>query len=488
VRHVRWGRFTYLIDCFQVDPAPLWEALSEKELIIHNAAFDLGFLGCLGFTPCGPVHDTMLMSQVLNAGTFLVNKLAQCCERELGIPVDKTQQTSDWSGQLTTEQLDYAALDPELHHRLYLALAPRIEAAGLSATIDLENRCRPAALWMGSRGFRSTSHDGNNWLLMPETEATRAQAQLDAVAPQRPGSMFAGSWNWSSTDQVKDVFALAGSPVESTGDDVLATLDHPIAELLRQYRDAKKRATTYGHDWLKHVAEDGRVYPGWNQTGAKTGRMSCSSPNLQNIPRDPAYRRCFAAPPGHVLIKADYSQIEMRIGARIANETRMIEAYQRGEDLHTLTARSITGRQDITKEDRQLAKPVNFGLIYGLSVNGLRRTAKTEYGIELSEQDAKRYRTAFFDAYPAIARWHNEIKCRHAKETRTLTGQRVIVESDVFYGGKARRDRRAAGLNRSQRANGARTAAACTVRQPERCSAGRQADAITLRPAQPVPP
>lgn len=104
--------------------------------------------------------------------------------------------------------------------------------------------------------------------------------------------------------------------------------------------------------------------------------MSCSAPNMQQLPRGD-YRRCVAAPPGRVLIKADYSQVELRIVAKVAGEQRMIDAYLTGEDLHALTARRMTGRQEVTKQERQLTKPVNFGLIYGLGAKGLRMKAKS---------------------------------------------------------------------------------------------------------------
>src|SRR5204862_475039 len=122
--------------------------------------------------------------------------------------------------------------------------------------------------------------------------------QLDAQAPDRPGTLpGTGGWKWNSPADVKAVFAGLGVPLDDTDDDVLAGIGHPLAELLRHYRSAVKRVGTYGRDWARFV-EGGRVYPRWRQLGAITGRMSCADPNLQNLPRDPAYRRCFIAPPG----------------------------------------------------------------------------------------------------------------------------------------------------------------------------------------------
>src|SRR5262249_47560237 len=125
------GTFSYLVDCFAVDPAPILEALAGKALVAHNAAFDLGFLARLGFTPAGAVHDTMLYSRLVYAGQdrTLKHTLAACVGRELGQALDKTAQVSDWSGPLLPGQLDYAARDVEVLRPLLDVLTKKIEAA-----------------------------------------------------------------------------------------------------------------------------------------------------------------------------------------------------------------------------------------------------------------------------------------------------------------------------------------------------------------------
>jgi DNA polymerase-1 len=165
--------------------------------------------------------------------------------------------------------------------------------------------------------------------------------------------------------------------------------------------------------------------------------MASAAPNLQNVPRDPAYRRCFVAPPGRVLLKADFNQIELRVAARVTGEAKMLAAYAQGHDLHTLTARTILGKEQVSKEERRLAKPINFGLIYGLGADALRRKVKADAGIDLSAAEAERYRRAFFQTYPAIRAWHRRIKAERAAEVRTLAGRRCAVAADGFYGQKA---------------------------------------------------
>jgi DNA polymerase I-like protein with 3'-5' exonuclease and polymerase domains len=423
------GRMTYLVDAFAVDPRPLWESLAETQVVIHNAAFDLGFLGRLGFVP-GRVHDTLLLSQVLYAGARtrgvapFKHGLKDCCQRELGLELAKEQQNSNWSGRLSHEQRTYAANDAAVLVPLFRVLMDQLRANGLAEVAAIEAAAIPCLAWMSAAGV---PFDAPRWQALATTaqaEAEQAKAALDTAAPERPGTLFGEAWNWDSPEQVKDAFAMAGCLVESTADGVLAALDHPLAALLRDYRDGSKRASTYGDAWLKHVAPDGRVYPRWVQLGANSGRMACSAPNMQNLPRG-EYRKCVSAPAGRVLVKADYSQVELRIAAKVSGDQALLAAYQRGADLHTLTAQQVLGIADVTKEHRQLAKALNFGLLYGMGAQGFRNYARANYRLELSEEQAVGYREAFFQAYPGLRRWHRSVGDT-PRDTRTLAGRRAL--------------------------------------------------------------
>jgi DNA polymerase I len=429
------GTFTYLIDCFAVDPRSLWEPLAESALTIHNAAFDLAFLSRLEFAP-GIVHDTMLMARALANGgpDFHRCSLKDCARRELDLDLDKSHQKEDWSGSLSPEMLAYAAGDAVAHRRLYEALRPKVDKAGLADILRIEERALPAFVWLKLTG---TPFDRTAWQALTDEshrEADDLAQRLDEAGPVRPGFLCKdGAWNWDSPDQVLEAFGLLGYKIESTDDETLASIDHPIAGMLRQRRAAMKRVGTYGTDWLKHVAEDGRVYPSWNQLGTVAGRTSCSAPNLQQVPRDKRYRRCFAAPSGRVLVKGDYSQLQLRIAAKVANDERMLTAYRGGEDLHTLTARRITGKEEVTKNDRQIAKAVNFGLLFGLGAKGLRAYAKSNYGLDLTESQAAQYRRAFFTAYPGLERWHRREGNSRASECRTLGGRRRLLDDKTPF-------------------------------------------------------
>jgi DNA polymerase-1 len=203
---------------------------------------------------------------------------------------------------------------------------------------------------------------------------------------------------------------------------------HDFIATLRDYRRAAKLASTYGASWLKNgYHQNNRTYASWRQLRAATGRMACDHPNLQNIPRSGPLRSYIRPPDGRVLVIADYSQIELRIAAKISGDQEMLSAYTEGRDLHTLTAQSLTGRKDISKDDRKLAKAVNFGLLYGMGTKGLQSYAFKSYGVEMSLEVATLYRRRFFETYPSLKEWHdNERRAwqRGETETRTLTGRR----------------------------------------------------------------
>jgi len=424
------GRFSYLVDCFAVDPSPLFPAMASAVLIGHNLAFDLAFLSRRGFQP-GQVRDTMLLSQVLYASAYIKgtgftrHALKDCCQRELGIELRKELQASDWSGHLSTDQLKYAATDVHVLVRLHDQLAKKLAESGLQPTAVLECSALPCIAWMASKGVPFDRSQWSSLATIAKADVKRIGSELNAIAPARSDELFDSSWNWDSPEQVRQVLALAGHSVESTSGGVLSELDSPIAKLLRDYRDASKRATTYGDEWArKHVAADNRIYANWSQLGANSGRMACGSPNMQNIKRDAAYRKAFAAPPGRILVKADYSQIELRIAAKISGDKALLAAYERGEDLHALTAKNVLGIQEVTKQHRQLAKAINFGLLYGMGAKAFRSYAKANYGVELSETEAQSYRDAFFRSYPGLRRWHRSMGDQPI-DIRTLIGRRV---------------------------------------------------------------
>ena len=246
-------------------------------------------------------------------------------------------------------------------------------------------------------------------------------------------------WNWDSPEQVKAAAKSVGLKLQKTSMDHLKRANHDLARALLSYKEVRGNLGSYSEKFFEPTKEgrevytDGRIYPSWKVCEADTGRMSCAEPNMQNIPsksRLRELRTCVVAPEGRVLVVADYSQIELRVAAKVAGEEAMLEAYREGKDLHGMTARSITGREEVSEGERKLAKAVNFGLLYGQGAEGLQSYARNSYGVEMSLSQAERYRKRFFEAYPSVRTWHRkEGNSFHAgdKTARSLRGRRRRV-------------------------------------------------------------
>jgi DNA polymerase I-like protein with 3'-5' exonuclease and polymerase domains len=189
--------------------------------------------------------------------------------------------------------------------------------------------------------------------------------------------------NLDSPSQLLAAFAKAGVTLSDTAESTLTETAHPLASLILQYRgQAKFGATVLA---LLEAANAGRIMGRFNPLGAVSGRFSSSGPNLQNIPRG-SLRECFVASNlGHRLVIADFSQMELRAAAVIAGDQAMIRAFRAGLDLHVQTAAAVLRKESgtVSKSDRQLAKAVNFGFLYGQQAKGFCAYAKTVYGIEL---------------------------------------------------------------------------------------------------------
>lgn len=180
---------------------------------------------------------------------------------------------------------------------------------------------------------------------------------------------------------------------------------------------------------------DGRIHAQFKPLGTVAGRFSSADPNLQNVGRG-ALRSCFRpSDESLVLVVADYSQIELRVAAAIAKDNVMLDAFRSGEDLHRKTAAAVLNKdvEAITKADRQLAKAVNFGLLYGQGAEGLVRYAKTSYGVTLESEQATSIRSAFFKHYTGLSRWHKQAwnKVKSTTEVRTLLGRRRLIRKEA---------------------------------------------------------
>jgi DNA polymerase-1 len=408
--------------------APILEG--NRWLIAQNLKFDFEMLIRAGLPwPTAKLLDTQLSAQVLSAGKAIASTgahtLEALVETYVGQKLDKTQQTSDW-GQavLSHEQLQYAARDAHVLLPLAEALTYELREERLWETAKLESACAMAFAWMELSGLPV---DTVLWGAQADQQSRRADA-----CRQKLTAFTGQAVNWNSWQQVLPILRDRGITVDSTKNEVLISYvsDELVATLL-EYRQASKAAGTYGLTWLEHVhPRTGRIHSDFFQLGTAVGRSSARHPNVQNLPRDVAYRTAIRASEGRVLIKADYSQLHLRIVAAMAPDVQMQEAFQQGADLHRRTAAGLLKKDTsaVTSEDRQLAKALNFGLIYSMGAPRLQKQAWTDYGVRLTEQEARSHKQAWFNLYPGIRKWHDREQYAIARdqltETRSYQGRR----------------------------------------------------------------
>ncbi len=438
------GGRTFLVDAFEVDPSPILEILKDKVLYVHGAEFDLPFLfHHYGFEPPETVIDTLHLSQVVRAGEGQRNdkgrwqrkshSLKDALERELGVRLgDKKrfQRPKAWTGELSDEHLEYAAGDVTYLKALADELLALIEARGLSETWVLEQGAKPQFLDMCNKGI---PFDKDRWESITaelEEKVASLKEAADELAPAHPEGLRR---NWNSERQAKEAFSLVGLEVPNLQRDTLSKYDHRLVEAVARYRNTRSLLSRV-RDWAKGRYKDGRIYPQWNPAGAATGRASCTSPNVQSLPKEGGFRGCIRPEEGRVLVKADLSQIELRVLAVITEDHNMLEVFRNGGDLHLNTAEAVTGRK-VQKGDpeRQKAKAVNFGLSFGMGPKKFREMAERDYEVSMSMAEAKEAKRKLLAAYPAIGRWHEReaARCEAGDfETRTLMGRRRVVEPD----------------------------------------------------------
>ena len=423
------GQPTVIVDLGQVHALePLQRLLAGAACkVFHNAKFDLKFLQQAGLPVSGPLFDTMLAAQLLTAGLQHTGFGLKDLAREfLDEALPKDEQTSNWGHvDLTPAQLTYAAKDAAILLPLQQILSAALDDAGLTRAAGIEFACLPTTVQMELNGF-----------CVDRPRLERLRQQLQTTAAQAPETFrdalraagYAHEVNPNSQPQLLKALHAIGVNAPNTKKETLTPLaaDHPVIQALLDYRKASKACDAAAELAQAIHPATGRIHAEFRQMGTDTGRYSCANPNLQNIPRGDAFRGCFAPAPGHKLVVADYSQVELRVAAQISGDERMIRAYAAGEDLHKLTASLIANKplDEVAKEERQAAKAVGFGLLYGMGAKGLQSYARSSYGVAMTEEEATRFRQRFFEAYSGFAQWYEGVAKRRANETRTLSGRR----------------------------------------------------------------
>ena len=418
--------------------APLRDLLGAPKpiKIAHNAKFDLKWTRHHLGVDVGGVFDTLLASQLIAAGDQdRRHNLAEVVSFFLGTELDKTEQISDWSGELTQSQIEYAAKDAAIMVGLREKIVERLKQDELVKVAKLEFDCVMPIAVMEINGFYLDAARWREQLekVKKEQEVVALELQKMLSAGVAQASLFGiAEINLDSQAQVTDALKNLGVPVpETTRGWQLQPLaaEYPVVAKLLEYRGVAKSISSFGENVLEYIKpETGRIHADFRQIGAPTGRMSCSNPNLQQIPHEEAYRRCFRASQGKKLIIADYSQIELRILADFSNDQNFINAFISGEDFHRTTAAQIFRVQpeEVTAEQRSFAKRLNFGVVYGI---GAQRFAMMT---GLSEKEAEDVMRRYFATYRGLDAWLREAakQATIGRLARTASGRMTRFRFD----------------------------------------------------------
>jgi len=417
-----------------------WLEDANRPKVAQNAKYDTHILANHGVRLRGVVHDTCVQSYVLES--HKPHDMDSLAHRHLGLKTITFEEVAGkGAAQICFDQVaieraaEYAAEDADVTLQLHRTLYPqimaqeglrfiyeRVEVPVMEVLYDMER----TGVLIDTALLARHSHELGQRLL-----------ELELQAKDLAGQPF----NLNSPKQIQEILferhklpvikkTPSGQP--STDEDVLEqlALDHPLARLILDYRAMSKLKSTYADKLPRMVnARTGRVHTTYNQTTAVTGRLSSNEPNLQNIPIRNAegrrIREAFVAAPGHTLVSADYSQVELRIMAHLSHDETLLAAFRSGEDVHRRTAAEIFGLEPetVTSEQRRYAKTINFGLIYGMSAFGL----ASQLGIERSA--AQQYMERYFARYPGVKQYMDATRqsARERGYVETVFGRRLSM-------------------------------------------------------------
>jgi len=437
-----------------------WLADPARKKLGQNIKYDQHAFANDELVLNGVVHDTLLESYVLES--HKPHDMDNLAWRHLNVStISYDDVTGKGAKRIPFEQValdratEYAAEDADITLRLHRALYPVVAA---DAKLDyiyaqIEMPVRDVLFRMERNGILIDS----KLLVQQSRELGERVMALEHEAHQLAGQPF----NLGSPKQLGEIlFQRMNLPVvkktatgqPSTDEEVLQELaaDYPLPKVLLEHRSVSKLKSTYTDKLPQMVnARTGRVHTTFSQATAVTGRLASSDPNLQNIPVRTAegrrIREAFIAPPGHVLVSADYSQIELRIMAHLSQDPALLKAFHEGQDIHRATAGEIFGVKpaDVTTDQRRYIKAVNFGLIYGMGAFGLAQQLGIERGA------AQQFIDKYFARYPGVAEYMQRTRelARGQGYVETVFGRRLWLPDIKAAGGPRRAGAERAAIN-----------------------------------------
>ena len=443
-----------------LDTLKQWIENPEKPKLGQNLKYDKHIFANHGLQLNGIVHDTLLQSYVLES--HRPHNMDSLALHHLGVKtISYDEVTGKGVGRINFNQVDieratqYAAEDADITMQLHQHLYPQIEGDTklshiyhilempvLGVLFEIERN----GVLLDIKLLEVQSRElGEKMLLLEQQAFAIAGQPFNLNSPKQIQEIL--------FDQLKlPIIKKTPGGVPSTDEDVLQklALDYPLPQILLNYRSLAKLKSTYTDKLPRMVdSKTGRVHTNYAQSVAVTGRLTSNEPNLQNIPVRTAegrrIREAFIAPSGHSIISADYSQIELRIMAHIAQDAGLLRAFAAGEDIHRATAAEVFGvpLEAVDNEQRRYAKIINFGLIYGMSEFGL----ASQLGIERAA--ARAYMDRYFARYPGVADYMQRTRevAKSNGYVETVFGRRLWLPEINSPNGNRRQGAERAAIN-----------------------------------------
>lgn len=377
------------------------------------------------------VFCTYLTSRLLGMGNRTFAREAQAQVRHhLGDFLSNNGMYFDLQSRLGEDDTLNLAEEARALLALYEEQSAAIQEKGLRKVAQLESRTAVPTAEMELYGIGIDSEGLQQLAQNLHTDLGALSAEVGAQLPGEASLFETQGVNLNSPEQVLGALHRLGLEVRDTSESSLRPYvqQYPFLSKLLEYRHVDRLRSTVEQQLLGHVhPKTGRIHATYHQIASSSGRYACADPNMQNIPRESFVRQNVVPKPGYAFIIADYSQVELRVAAGLSQDPIMCKAYAENKDLHRLTAALTAEKyvEDVTPEERQAAKAINFGLIYAMGARGLQQSAKSSYGVEMTLEQAETFRKRFFENYHGLATWqHNmAVEGKRLGFVRTAAGR-----------------------------------------------------------------
>lgn len=426
--------------------------IKEKNIkcVGHNIKFDTKMLRADTGIELTNLYDTMIAEAILNAGIGdKYYSLGTVVNKYCNVVLEKDTRTEfislNHQSCFTEQQIMYSALDVLYLFDIRERQTEAIHKEGLQTILELEMDVLPCVADMEFAGIPLDPEHWNGLIELSKKSMTeksvvlknlildtidlskyenalqiidelairegaktkRDRSALEKISdPLVIRDWLITNFNMGSSPQLVKALNLCGIKTKSTNEKIINKLPkHPIIDAIIDFREVKKQFESYGYNVLELINPvTKRIHTDYFQLGTVTGRFSSSNPNLQNLPRKGGYREGFISSPGKTLLSMDYSQQEFRLAGATSNEPKIIEAYKQGHDMHTATAAIHFNKrlEDVTSEERNIGKTMNFAILYGTTAWGLKKN------FNISTEDAEQMLKKFYDGYPVLSSFMNK--------------------------------------------------------------------------------